>query len=317
MPQPLVTIIILNWNSADRTIACIETLQRINYDNFRIYLVDNGSTDDSADRLAQLKGVIFKRNVVNLGYTGANNEAMREAVTAGTDYVWLLNNDTVVPRDCLARLVSLAETTPRIGLVSPVIRNNDPIGAIQICCGIPDPHYPQWKLITDIQDAISEQQNRKGNLILYGTALLIKRAVIDRIGYLNSRLFAYCEDYDYSMRSMRAGFENVVAIDACVFHNSATDHDRKPYYFYLIARNYLLVARKNSSRMHYWQYVWWRYRAAKDLVRNNPSRRQTDAYLAGWWDGVWGHGGPFDPPRSMPAVVRWALFPREHSNKTN
>jgi len=150
-----VTVIILNWNSADRTIACIETLQRIDYDNFRIYLVDNGSTDNSADRLSHLEGVNLTQNAVNLGYTGANNKAMHEAVTAGTDYVWLLNNDTVVTKDCLARLVSLAETMPEIGLVSPVIRDNDPIGAIQVCCGIPDAHYPQWKLITDIQDAIA------------------------------------------------------------------------------------------------------------------------------------------------------------------
>ena len=71
---------------------------------------------------------------------------MLEAVAAGTDYVWLVNSDTVVPEDCLARLVSMAETAPEIGLVSPVIRDNDAIGANQICCGIPDPHYPQWIL---------------------------------------------------------------------------------------------------------------------------------------------------------------------------
>jgi GT2 family glycosyltransferase len=315
MPQPLVTIIILNWNSADRTIACIETLQQICYDNFRIYLVDNGSTDNSADRLSHLKGVNFTRNAVNLGYTGGNNKAMQEAVTAGTDYVWLLNNDTAVPKDCLGRLVSLAETTSEIGLVSPVIMENGATGASEICCGIPDAHYPQWRLITNTQDAITAQQSEDGHLILYGTALLIKRTVIERIGYLDERLFAYCEDYDYSMRSMRSGFKNVVAVGACVTHDSAPDHERKPYYFYLIARNYLLVARKNLSILRYSRYVWWRYHAAKDMVRNNPSGMQTDSYLAGWWDGLLGHGGSFDPPRFMPAAIRWALFPRSHVKK--
>jgi len=317
MPQPLVTVILLNWNSADRTIACIETLRDIAYDNFRIHLVDNGSTDSSADRLSHLEGVNFTQNPVNLGYTGGNNKAMHEAVTAGTDYVWLLNNDTVVPQDCLGRLVSLAETAPEIGLVSPVIKDNDSVGATQICCGIPDPHYPQWKLVTDVQDAIMAQQNENGRLILYGTALLIKRTVVEKIGYLDEKLFAYCEDYDYSIRSFRAGFKNIVAVDACVFHDTVADDDRKPYYFYLIARNYLIVARKNSNILRYWQYVWWRYHAGIDIVRNSSSRTQTDAYLAGWWDGIRGRGGPFNPPRSMPAAIRWALFPRSHMRKTD
>ena len=139
--------------------------------------------------------------------------------------------------------------------------------------------------------------------------------MVDRIGYVDDRLFAYCEDYDYSIRSMRAGFKNIVAIEACVFHDSAPDHERKPYYFYLIARNYLLVARKNLGLLRYCQYAWWRYHSAIDLVRNNPSRIQIDAYLAGWWDGLRGHGGPFDPSRFMPAAIRWALFPRSHKNK--
>jgi hypothetical protein len=317
MPQPLVTVIILNWNSADRTIACIETLQRTNYDNFQIYLVDNGSTDDSADRLSYLEGVNLTRNAANLGYTGGNNKAMHEAIIAGTDYVWLLNNDTAVPENCLARLVSLAETTPEIGLVSPVIRDNDPSGAIQICCGVPDAHYPQWNLITNIQDAIIAQQRENGQLILYGTAILISRAVIDKIGYLDDRLFAYCEDYDYSIRSMRAGFKNIVAMDACIFHDPASDHERKPYYFYLVARNYLLVARKNLNLLRYCRYVWWRYHLAIDIVRSNPSGMQTEAYLAGWWDGIWGHGGPFDPTRFMPTAIRWALFPRSRMKKAN
>jgi GT2 family glycosyltransferase len=310
MPLPLVTVIVLNWNSAERTIACVETLRRIDYGNFQIYLVDNGSTDGSVDKLSRIEGVNFIRNPANLGYTGGNNAAMHEAIAAGTDYVWLLNSDTAVPEDCLARLVSMAETAPEIGLVSPVIRDNDSIGASQICCGIPDPHYPQWTLITDIRDTRISEQNRIGNLILYGTALLIKRTVIDRIGYLDEDLFAYCEDYDYSIRSVRAGFKNVVVIDACVFHDASNDCDRRSYYFYLIARNYLLVAKKHVSMLRYWRYAWWRYHAAIDFVRSNPSRTRVDAYLAGWWDGLRGHGGSFETPRSIPAVIRWALFPR-------
>ena len=312
MPQPLVTVIILNWNSADRTIACIETLRGVAYDNMRIHVVDNGSTDGSADRLSHLEGVNFSQNPVNLGYTGGNNQAMYEAVTAGTDYVWLLNNDTVVPQDCLAGLVSVAEAAPDVGLVSPVIRDNDSTGAIQACCGIPDPHYPQWKLIRDVKEAVMAQQNENGRLILYGTALLVKRSVMEKVGYLDDRLFAYCEDYDYSIRSIQGGFKNVVAVDACVFHDAVTDNGRKAYYFYLISRNYLLVARKHSNISRYWRYVWWRYQIGRGIAANGSSRTQADAYLTGWWDGVRGRGGPFFPPRSIPAAVRWALFPRSH-----
>jgi GT2 family glycosyltransferase len=317
MPQPLVTVIVLNWNAADRTIACIETLRRSNYDNFRIHLVDNGSTDGSADRLSSLSGVNFTRNRVNLGYTGGNNTAMRDPITARSDYFWLLNNDTAVPPDCLSRLVSIAEGTPEVGLVSPVIRDNDSVEASQICCGIPDPNYPQWRLITNIEDLLGAQTNTNGRAILYGTALLIKRSTVDKIGYFDDRLFAYCEDYDYSMRSMRAGLKNIVATDAYILHDVHDDKDRKAYYFYYISRNYLLVSRKHFNLMRFYRYVWWRYRSGLTIVQQGQSRMAIDAYLAGWWDGVRGHGGPFDPSRSMPALIRWALFPQANTGDKN
>jgi GT2 family glycosyltransferase len=310
VPQPSVTIIVLNWNSADRTIGCVKALQQLDYDNFRIRLVDNGSTDNSAEELARLKGIIFTRNAVNLGYTGGNNKAMQDAISDGAEYVWLVNNDAIVPRNCLSKLVSLAETAPEIGLVSPAIReNDDPIDPKKVFCGIPHAHYPQWELVTSSQDALAAQQDGNQHLILYGTALLIKRTLIEKIGFLDERLFAYCEDYDYCMRSMRGGFKNRVAIDACIFHAAVPDDERKPYYFYFVARNYLLVARKYLTVLHYCRYVWWRYRAARSLV-SSLSSVKADAYLAGWWDGVRGRGGSFDPPRGIPAVIRSTLFPR-------
>src|SRR5664279_2479168 len=99
----LTYIILLNWNGWQDTIACVESCRKLSYPNFRILIVDNGSTDNSEAILRErLPDIELLQTGANLGFAGGNNVGIRHALAQGADYVWLLNNDTVVDAEALS-----------------------------------------------------------------------------------------------------------------------------------------------------------------------------------------------------------------------
>jgi GT2 family glycosyltransferase len=120
--QPKVSIIILTWNSYDVTRDCLLSLRKIDYPAFEVVLVDNGSVDGSGQKLAQnFPEVRVILNDKNLGFTGGANVGMRDVLARGTNYLLLLNNDTIVAPNFVTELVRVAERDERIGMVSPKI----------------------------------------------------------------------------------------------------------------------------------------------------------------------------------------------------
>ena len=125
---PSMHVIVLNWNRPDDTIECVESLLVQTYSNITIWVVDNGSTDDSVERIrSHFPEVELVRSETNRGFAGGNNLGIREALAAGADYVWMLNNDTVVAPEAIEKLVDLAETEEQVGAVGArVVYHDDP-----------------------------------------------------------------------------------------------------------------------------------------------------------------------------------------------
>ncbi|MFC7026579.1 glycosyltransferase family 2 protein [Halomicroarcula sp. GCM10025710] len=114
-------MIILNWESYDDTAECLASLESIDYPNANVIVVDNGSTDGSGDRLAnEFPWCEFIFNDRNLGFAAGNNVGIERALERDTDYVLLLNNDTVVTEDFLTPLVKTAERNERVAAVGGV-----------------------------------------------------------------------------------------------------------------------------------------------------------------------------------------------------
>ncbi|MXY97157.1 MAG: glycosyltransferase, partial [Gemmatimonadetes bacterium] len=110
---PHVTIVILNWNRVGDTLECLDSLARMDYSSFSIVVVDNGSTDGSPEAIERWGRehlpLTLIRNAENRGFVRGSNQGMRHALTTDTEYVFLLNNDTVVEPDALSLLVATAE----------------------------------------------------------------------------------------------------------------------------------------------------------------------------------------------------------------
>jgi GT2 family glycosyltransferase len=121
--KPSVAAIVLNWNNYEDTVEVVAGLDAIGYENLTVIVVDNGSTDNSTNRLEnEFPEVEFIYNRENLGFPGGNNIGIREALDRGFDYLWLLNNDIVIPDDFdLESLLLTVESYSLIDSVSPLL----------------------------------------------------------------------------------------------------------------------------------------------------------------------------------------------------
>lgn len=144
---------------------------------------------------------------------------MRYAMENGGDYVWLLNNDTVVERETVMKLVEEAEQSPTIGLVSPMIYYYDNPEKVQFMGAYAD--FAN-NVVTNIEDPKELENNcLQRDLVLWGTALFIKKSVIESVGYLSEQYFAYYEDYDYSLRALRKDFQTKIRRDGRILHKDS------------------------------------------------------------------------------------------------
>ncbi len=117
-----VFIVILNWNGIADTLECLASVKKLDYPSCRTIVVDNGSDDGSPERLkAECPDIALIEHRANLGFTGGANAGIRYALAHGADYVWLLNNDSIVEPNSLSALVAAAKSDEAMGLVSPLI----------------------------------------------------------------------------------------------------------------------------------------------------------------------------------------------------
>ncbi len=230
--SPMVCVIILNWNGWQDTVACLDSLAMLDYSNHRVFVVDNGSTNDS---IASIQSTHPKILIIetgrNLGFSGGCNVGIRHALEEeGADYIWLLNNDTTVNSQALSAMITAAEADDQIGAIGSVVYYMDCPEKIQAWGG-------GWisYFTGRAGHNLSGSANKKIHYIT-GTSILIKRRALETVGLLDEKnFFMYWEDVDFSFRLRRAGFGIGVAEKSIVLHkesSSAGKNSPKLDYYY-------------------------------------------------------------------------------------
>jgi hypothetical protein len=282
----------------------------MDYPNYHVVIVDNGSTDDSVGKLTKIEDgrVQLIRSAKNLGFTGGCNLGFDWALEHGMDYVWLLNSDSVTEVDTLSSLVSAAEADPAIGLLSPLIASLQRPSTMVYAGGFYNDELPGCNMTRDIETGKKWVAEHSAEILLLGTALLVRIELIRRIGKLDDGFFAYWEDIDYSMRSNQAGFRNAVDFTSTVSHSEKFPTDRpqdvKPHFWYYVARNEIRFWKKYAGFMARLKPLWWAYRLQlghMNLVKGAEASRQ--AILCGMWDGWLNRTGPYPADGRMPRLV--------------
>jgi GT2 family glycosyltransferase len=290
--QPKVCIIVLTWKNYDLTRDCLCSLRKIDYANIEIVLVDNGSADGSAERLeSEFPEVRLIKNEKNLGFPGGNNVAIQDGMARNPDYFLLLNNDTLVAPDFLSKLVNVAQSDKKIGVLNPKILYFEPSDRIWFAGGFYKPGWNTGKVRGENRRDAGKYDDTREITFATGCAFLVKIEVVRQIGLLDENFFLGFEDLDWTVRALEAGFRAFYVGSAVIWHKSSYDTKKnlgKPVMDYYRTRNCILVARKHVPR-RYWplfllslgKYVV--YRSAGYLLRAEPKR--ISMLYRGLWAG--------------------------------
>ncbi len=226
---PKVTIVFPNWNGLDDTIECLTSLKDLDYPNYNIIVVDNGSRNNEAKTLKDMFGSYIHviENKENIGAAGANTQGIRFALeNCNPDYLMSLNNDAVVAPDCLTELIKTAQSNPKVGIVgAKVYWHHDP-NRIQFI----GHKFSPWigdvlGLTTGVLRILGYKEYDHGQYhadkesdIIAGWCELIDKKVIEKVGLFNPVFFFGWDDVDYSIRVKKAGFKIIYSHRARAWH---------------------------------------------------------------------------------------------------
>ena len=250
--QKEVYIIVLNWNGKDDTIECIKSLQKINYSNYKIVVVDNGSEDDSVSEIKkQFSEVRIIENKKNLGFAGGNNVGIKYAIDNGADYVLLINNDTTVEENFLSELIEMGESDKKIGILGSKIYFYSEPNRIWFAGGKVNWLKNKGTHIGLDQTDDEQYDRTKETDYLTGCCLLIKREVVEKIGVLAEDYFLYYEDTDFSLRTKNIGYKCIFVPRSKIYHKiSRSTKPGSSNYIYYHTRNGLVLAKRNGSLLN-------------------------------------------------------------------
>jgi GT2 family glycosyltransferase len=248
MPGPSVIAVVLNTNRRDDTLACLKSLYTNAYPNLHVIVLDNASTDGSIEAIrstfAQVQLVGLKQN---LGYAGNNNVGIRLAVEQGADWVFVLNEDTVLANDCISSLIASVQADGQIGMVGPMVYHFDEKTVIQSAGGFLDKYWTPYLVGINEEDEGQFSTTRSVDW-LSGCALLVRRTVIEQVGVLDERLFIYWEETDWCLRARAGGWRLVNSPTAKVWHKGVQrNYQPSPSVTYYFTRNKFLVLLKNHA----------------------------------------------------------------------
>lgn len=243
-----VSIVILNWNGLSDTLECLESVSRIDYPNYEVIVVDNGSTDGSPEAINRaFPHVTLIRNERNLGFADGNNVGIMHALKNDSDYVLLLNNDTVVDAGLLDEFMTVARSHPLAGIFGAKIYFFSDPDRIWFAGG-------RWNMRQGHCLHLGwgeEDDGRKYELVeevdyVSGCCIFFGAKVARRIGLLDSRFFLTFEDTDWCYRARMAKIKCLFVPRAKVWHKVSTSFGGKSeVYIYYFTRNRLLWAERD------------------------------------------------------------------------
>ena len=247
--DPLVVAVVLTWNDIKMTSTCIESLLIANYKNLKIVVVDNGTNPQSCPVLKErFPEIIPVQLSKNHGFTGGCNRGIEKGMELGAQYIFLLNNDTIVHQDAISNLVECMESNKKIGLASAILLNPgtpktvqsyqgwiDKDKAIITRPGYDDPFEGKYKE-TITSDFVS------------ACAILMRVKTLKGIGLFDESLFTNWEDYDLCIRCTNAGWEIAIVGMAEVIHRRhQTTGSISPFITYYSIRNRLICLFRYGS----------------------------------------------------------------------
>jgi GT2 family glycosyltransferase len=221
---PKVAVVVPVYNKLPLTLRFLDSFRHVRYPHYELVIVDDGSTDGTAEALAGRPGLTVLRGDGNLWWTGATNVGVRYALERGFSYVLTINNDTCVCPDFLDRLVARAEAEPRTLVGSRINFLEEPTrvwaagGRVEWSAGI------VLQLLgygMQERDVIALAPSPWSVPILTGCGTLVPAACYRDVGLYDDRWFPqYHADSEFVLRAARKGYRALVDLDAIVWNDA-------------------------------------------------------------------------------------------------
>jgi len=244
---PLVSIITINYNQSEVTLAFLESMRHCTYPHSEIWVVDNASPSDNPAIIKEKYPEInFIQTEKNLGFAGGNNVAVRKAQGK---YLLFINNDTEVDPGFLEPMVELLENNPDIGMVSPRIQYFYSNKILQFA------GFTPLNPITTRNFAIGFGEEDTGQYTMtcetgsiFGAAMLVPRTVAENVGLMAEVFFLYYEEHDWAAHIKRAGYKIYYQGKSLVLHKeSISTVKNSPFQIYYLTRGRVIYARRNAT----------------------------------------------------------------------
>lgn len=281
-----IVTVILNTNRREDTLACLASLHESSYPDQQIIVLDNASTDGSAEAIRQqFPEVQVEALRENKGYAGNNNVGIQLAMAQGAEWVFVLNEDTLVHPDCLA-LMAQAAHGARIGVVGPMVYHHNEPTVIQSAGGRLDRF---WQATHSGENETDHGQFSRPREVewISGCAILVRRDVIAQLGALDERFFYYWEETEWCLRARRAGWRVLHVPQAKLWHKGVQrDYAPSPNVTYYQTRNRLLALHKHNAPLFVWAYAW--FQLARTLISWSikPRWRHMHEHRNALWQGI-------------------------------
>jgi GT2 family glycosyltransferase len=276
----------LNWNRPADTLECLETLAAQTYSNLRLLVVDNGSTDDSVSRIqTEFPQVELVVSAENRGFAAGANLGLRQALEAGADLIFLVNNDTWIDAEAVAHLVTHAQ--PGVGILSPLIYYAEE----QTCIWSAGGRVHPWTLEKhgDHRGQIDTGQWTEpvARDFVTGCGMLLTRQLLEQVGLFDESFFMYYEDSDLCLRAKKAGFGISLVPAAKMWHKVArssggSDSADERYW---MARSSVLFFCKHARGAQWLAILPWRIGSAVRTTLRLWRVGRTEA-CAAYWRGL-------------------------------
>lgn len=293
--DPNVCIVIVNYKNWQDTVDCLESVFRSTYDNFRVFVIDNDSQNDSIQHLmkwaqSQVPGfaesgqnffrsqdldhiktvdllppLVFIQNEKNTGFAGGNNIILR--VLAGRDiYVWMLNPDMVISEDALSALVRFAQQQPQNSIIGSVIKFHGDPEKIQMYGG------GHIKFSSGTVSYVRDPGQLDSLDYISGGALFIHASLLEKYGLLPENYFLYWEETDWCYGARIRGSALKVCSGSVVFDKVGTTIGRSFLAEYYYTRNGLLFLYKYRRENIGKALFYGRIRMLKKMVTGQWKR---------------------------------------------
>ncbi len=294
-----VAIVTVDYNGHKDTDEFLSSRKILNTKDLELLwlVVDNGSDESVKRTVEKYPGVVWMQTGKNLGFAGGYNLGMKYAREWGADYVLIINNDTLFSDENLVqKMLNVFKKNPKVGVVSPKIYFAPEFEFYKDRYGKSDKGKViwyagggfDWDNIKSIHRGIDEVD--KGNYnktekikFVSGCCLLVKREVLEKVGFFEEKLFAYFEDNDWIERIKKIGFEQWYTGDTFIYHKvSQTAEIGSSWSDYLITRNRMWFGMKYAKPRT--KFALWR-EALRFLINGRPAQREG---ILDFVRGVWG-----------------------------